>query len=207
MIVVLATTENHLRAAWRICLGIGVIPPLSLLYFRIKLKEPESFSREKFQKKTPYWLALKFYGPRLIVVCLIWFIYDFLTYPFSIYSSVWISSIQPNANLWQTFGWSTVVNAFYVPGAIIGSLLSDKMGPRLALSVFVAAQGIVGFIMSGCYEWLRMPQNIGGFVVVYGIFLSLGEAGPGDNIGLVAAKSCSTGIRGKYYAIAAAIGK
>jgi MFS family permease len=41
MIVVLATGENHLRAAWRICLGLGVIPPLSLLYLRIKLKEPE----------------------------------------------------------------------------------------------------------------------------------------------------------------------
>jgi MFS family permease len=34
-VVVLATGENHLRAAWRICLGIGVIPPLSLLYLRL----------------------------------------------------------------------------------------------------------------------------------------------------------------------------
>ena len=41
MIIVLATGENHLRAAWRICLGLGVIPPLSLLWLRIKLKEPE----------------------------------------------------------------------------------------------------------------------------------------------------------------------
>ena len=31
--------------------------------------------------------------------------------------------------------------------------------------------------------------------------------GPGDNIGLVASKTCSTGIRGEYYAIAAAMGK
>jgi len=71
----------------------------------------------------------------------------------------------------------------------------------------VAAQGIVGFIMSGTYGYLKEPANIGGFVVVYGIFLALGEVGPGDNIGLVASKSCSTGIRGKYYAIAAAFGK
>lgn len=34
MIVVLATGENHLRAAWRICLALGAIPPLSLLYLR-----------------------------------------------------------------------------------------------------------------------------------------------------------------------------
>ena len=35
----------------------------------------------------------------------------------------------------------------------------------------------------------------------------LGEMGPGDNIGLVASKTCATGIRGQYYAIAAAMGK
>jgi hypothetical protein len=32
-------------------------------------------------------------------------------------------------------------------------------------------------------------------VVVYGIFLALGEFGPGDNIGLIASKTCATGIR------------
>ena len=42
------------------------------------------------------------------------------------------------------------------------------MGPRLALSVFVAAQGVVGFIMSGCYAQLGQAQNIPAFVIVYG---------------------------------------
>lgn len=41
----------------------------------------------------------------------------------------------------------------------------------------------------------------------FSIFLSLGEAGPGDNIGLVASKTSATAIRGQYYAIAAACGK
>ena len=39
------------------------------------------------------------------------------------------------------------------------------------------------------------------------IFLSLGELGPGDNIGLLAAKTSATAVRGQYYAIAAAVGK
>jgi nitrate/nitrite transporter NarK len=43
--------------------------------------------------------------------------------------------------------------------------------------------------------------------VVYGIFLALGEVGPGDNIGLVASKTSASAIRGQYYGIAAAIGK
>lgn len=60
MIVVLACTENHLRAAWRICLGLGVIPPLSLLYLRLKLSEPEEFQRESMKHtRTPWWLVIK----------------------------------------------------------------------------------------------------------------------------------------------------
>lgn len=60
MIVVLITTENHLRAAWRICLGVGVIPPLSLFYLRLKLREPEEFNRETMKDtRTPWWLVIK----------------------------------------------------------------------------------------------------------------------------------------------------
>ncbi|KAK5677869.1 glycerophosphoinositol permease [Elasticomyces elasticus] len=206
--IITAARPHDLGLVWRLSLGLGVIPPLSLLYLRLNLKEPESVSREAFRHgKTPYWLALKFYWPRLVLVMGIWFIYDFLTYPFSIYSSKWISVIQPDAALWQTFGWSCLVNFFYLPGAIFGSFTSDWMGPRLALMVFVVAQGVLGLIMSGCYEWLQKPEYIGAFVVVYGVFLMLGEMGPGDNIGLVASKTCATGIRGQYYAIAAATGK
>jgi MFS family permease len=96
---------------------------------------------------------------------------------------------------------------FYIPGALGGSFVSDWIGPRYALAIGVFAQAVVGFIMAGLYNTLATPAHIAGFVVVYGIFLSLGELGPGDNIGLIASKTSATGIRGQYYAIAAAFGK
>lgn len=61
--------------------------------------------------------------------------------------------------------------------------------------------------MAAVVGYLNHPQYIAAFVVVYGVFLSCGELGPGDNIGLVASKTCPTAIRGQYYAIAAAGGK
>jgi hypothetical protein len=79
------------------------------------------------------------------------------------------------------------------------------MGPLLINFQFV--QGAVGFLMAGLYNTLAQAKNVAGFAVVYGIFLSLGEVGPGDNIGLLASKTCATGVRGQYYAIAAALGK
>lgn len=160
MIVTIACTERHLRAAWRICLGLAVIPPLSLLYLRIKLKEPESYARNKM-RKYPYWLIIKFYGFRLVIVSLIWFIYDFSSYSFSIYSSSWLIFLLPStAPLWKSFGWSTVINLFYVPGAALGAFVSDWIGPKYTLALGVFLQGVVGFIMSGLYKHLDHASQV-----------------------------------------------
>lgn len=207
MIVVLIFGDNHLRAVWRISLGLGVIPPLSLLYLRIKLKEPEEYNRNKMNTY-PYLLIFKFYGLRLLVVSTIWFIYDFSAYSFGIYSSSWLVFLLPdNPPLWKSFGWNVVINLFYCPGAFIGAFMSDWIGPRYTLIIGVFLQGCVGFLMAGIYDHLNQPGQVGGFIVIFGIFLMLGEVGPGDNIGLLAAKTSATSIRGQYYGIAAAVGK
>lgn len=90
---------------------------------------------------------------------------------------------------------------------MLGSVFSDMIGPRYALAIGVFLQGVIGFIMAGLYKTLSQPSHVGAFCTVYGIFLTLGELGPGDNIGLIASKTCATGVRGQYYAIAAAVGK
>lgn len=100
---------------------------------------------------------------------LIWFIYDFSAYSFGIYSSVWLKIVlDDTAPLWKTFGWNTVINSFYIPGAALGAWVSDWIGPRYCLALGVAAQGVIGFIMAGCYKYLATPQNVAAFVVVYG---------------------------------------
>lgn len=100
-----------------------------------------------------------------------------------------------------------MINLFYIPGAVLGSVVSDWIGPRKTLAFGVFAQAIIGFLMAGLYSIIAKPENIAAFAVVYGIFLSFGEFGPGDNIGLIASKTCATAIRGQYYGIAAATGK
>lgn len=209
-VVAAACHNQHYGTIWRTSLGIGVVFPLILFVLRLRLKEPEEFTRNSMKyAKTPYMLVLRFYGWRLFVVSLIWFIYDFSAYSFGIYSSTILANIYDSAAapLTTVFGWNTVINLFYIPGTMLGAPLSDKLGPRYALILGVTLQAIVGFIMAGDYANLSKPGMVGGFAVVYGIFLALGELGPGNNIGLIAAKTCATGVRGRYYGIAAAIGK
>lgn len=103
------------------------------------------------------------------VVSLIWFIYDFSAYSFGIYSSEWVSIILGNDTaMWKSFGWSTVVYLFYIPGSFAGAFVSDWIGPRNTVAIGVGLQGIIGFIMAGCYEWLATSKNVAAFVVVYG---------------------------------------
>jgi hypothetical protein len=59
--------------------------------------------------------------------------------------------------------------------------------------------------MSGAY--VALQKHIAAFAVVYGIFLSLGELGPGNCLGLLASKSGPTAVRGHFYGLAAAVGK
>ncbi|KAL7622313.1 glycerophosphoinositol permease [Parahypoxylon ruwenzoriense] len=199
--VIAAAAHNiYYSTIWRTSLGIGVVFPLVLFILRLKLKEPEEFSRNSMKHaKTPYSLVLRYYGFRLLI---------FSAYSFSIYSTAILSNIYGDSGpLTTVFGWNTVINLFYIPGTMLGAPISDRIGPRYTLVLGQILQAIVGFIMAGCYARLSHPSVVGAFAVVYGIFLSLGEMGPGNNIGLLAAKTCATGVRGQYYGIAAAFGK
>lgn len=199
--------EHHLRAVWRLSLGLGVIPAVAVFIWRLNMQEPTRFRKDSMARaRTPYWLIIKRYWRNLFAICITWFIYDFITYPFSIYSSTVVDTITGNSSaLSIVFGWNVVINLFYMPGTIGGALLVDYLGPKHTMILGLMAQAIIGFIMSALYT--QLTKHIAAFAVLYGIFLSFGEVGPGNCLGMLAAKTGPTAIRGKFYGIAAAIGK
>ncbi|QLL30734.1 hypothetical protein HG536_0A05490 [Torulaspora globosa] len=198
--------SDHLTPVWRITIGLGALPPLSLFYLRLKYKESAAFRKTKFQKVMPYWTIIKFYWFRLAVVSIIWFLYDFSAYAFGTYSSIIISIVLgEDASLVQRFGWNVVLNLFYIPGAFLGAIFADWWGPRNTLTIGLIVQAALGYVMAGALEHLR--KHIAGFVVVYGIFMTMGEFSAGDNVGLLASKTISVPVRGTLYGVAAAIGK
>ncbi|ORX40191.1 phospholipid transporter [Kockovaella imperatae] len=200
--------EDHLRAVWRITLGVGIVPPLFLLWFRLRMKEPEAYARNSMQHtRIPYWLIIKRYWVKLLAVSITWFIYDWITYPFGIYASTITNEVIPNATLKQNVGWGCLINFFYVPGTLFGALIVDYLGPKYCMIFGLVMQAIFGFILSGTFTKL-VPNHIAGFAILYGLFLSWGEVGPGNNLGLLASKAIGpTAARGQLYGIAAAIGK
>lgn len=199
--------DNHLRAVWRLSLGLGVVPALLVFLWRLNMDEPERYKKDSMKHaKIPYRLVLRRYWVPLATISLIWFLYDFIVYPFSIYSSTILDRVTGgNESLTVIFGWNVVINLFYMPGTFGGAFILDYLGPKYTLVVSLLLQAVIGFIMSGLYE--RLTSHIAAFAVVYGIFLSLGELGPGNCTMILASKTSPTAVRGQFYGVAAAIGK
>lgn len=164
-ILVLIFSENHLRAVWRLTIGLGVVVPSSLFYFRLKLTEPKAFQKAGGRRaKIPYWLVIKRYWVRLGAISIIWFIYDFSSYAFGIYGSTVTTAVLPKgSSLAKVYGWNTLLNVFYLPGAFLGAFGSDLFGPKYCLMIGIFLQAIVGFFMAGFYNHI-LNSGIGGYV-------------------------------------------
>ncbi|KAG0169134.1 Plasma membrane permease, mediates uptake of glycerophosphoinositol and glycerophosphocholine [Apophysomyces sp. BC1034] len=204
-VILLAIFKDNLEPVWRLCLGLGILPPLSVLYFRLKMADSKAYTAGAIKRKVPYLLILKRYWPRILITSGLWFVYDFIAYPNGVFSSIIISTVAKSDSLIITVSWNILLYAFYLPGSAGGALSVDKIGRRKTLTFGLIAQGIVGLIIGGVYVLLTencFPM----FIIMYGLFLALGEFA-GDCMGLNAMELFPTAIRGTCYGIASAFGK
>ncbi|BGP57677.1 glycerophosphoinositol permease [Rhodotorula sphaerocarpa] len=164
--------NNNLGAVWRLTFGLGIVPAGLVLLWRLRMpQEPERYRKSAIRKNVPYRLLFKRYWRSLLGVSLCWFLYDFITYPFGLFSSKIVDIITGGSTKLSTvFIWGLVINAFYVPGTVIGAFLVDWIGPKKQLMLFLCLQGVTGFFMSGFYE--KLTEHVAGFAVIYGVFLS-----------------------------------
>jgi len=199
--------NDHLRAVWRLSLGLGVVPALLVFIWRLNMDEPVRFKKDSMKNaRVPYMLIFRRYWGSLAAISFTWFLYDFIVYPFGLYSSTIINNVTGGStDLTVVLGWNVVINLFYMPGTLIGAFIVDYLGPKYTMITGLLLQAVIGFIMSGLYS--QLTEHIAGFAVVYGIFLSFGELGPGNCLGLLASKSSPTAVRGQFYGLAAAVGK
>lgn len=233
-----------LQPVWRALLGIGAIFPAIILGFRFFWTENGTFRKywlrnatytptikkekiglgpeiqykqahDKKPKRIPYRLILKYYWRPLVAISVVWFMYDFGAYAFSIHGSyiVDVATRQSSntegdeevASLVKIFSYTSLLLFFNLPGSLLGAFGSDRFGCQRALLLGAILQTILGGFIAIFFSELQ--KNLVAFVVLYGLFLSCGEFGPGDNVGLLAVKFCATGVRGRCYGIAAAMGK
>lgn len=170
--------QDKYNLVWRLSFALGAIPPLVIFWFRLRMAVATAYRKSAMRKQpTPYWLALKRYWRPLIGVAACWFLYNWISIPFGIFSSTIMTRAGVGDSLVKNLGWGTVINCFYIPGPFIGGYLSDKIGRRKTMALGFTLQAILGFVLGGAMGPIQDIFPL--FVVLYGVFLTLGEVGPG----------------------------
>jgi MFS family permease len=208
LIVLSAAGTNHLSTVWRVCFGIGVLLPLSVFYFRLKMLNSKLYRRGAIKRRVPYLLVLRYYWRTLIGTCGAWFLYDFVTFPNGVFSGLIIASVvdsSPDNIIRSTAEWQLLLGTLALPGVFIGALLCNKLGRRQVMMLGFSGYIVFGLIIGCAYD--QITKIVPLFVVFYGLMQSSGNLGPGDMLGLISSESYATAVRGTCYGISAALGK
>ncbi|KAM3536501.1 hypothetical protein MY4038_000336 [Beauveria bassiana] len=206
LIVLSAAGENHLSTVWRVCFGIGVLLPLTVFYFRLKMLNSKLYRRGAIKKRVPYLLVIRYYWKTLIGTCGAWFLYDFITFPNGVFSGTIISSVvSKTGSLRSTAEWQLLLGSIALPGVFLGAFFCDRLGRKNVMMIGFSGYLIFGLIIGLAYD--KVVNIIPLFVIFYGLMLSFGNFGPGDMLGLISSESYATSVRGTCYGLSAAVGK
>ncbi|KAI0002073.1 MFS Git1p-related glycerophosphoinositol permease [Russula vinacea] len=206
LIVLSIAGEDHLQTVWRVCFGVGIVLPLTVLVFRLRMLSSRLYRKGAIKKSVPYDLVFKRYWKSLIGTCGAWFLYDFVTFPNGVFSGTIISSVIHNNDIKKTAEWQLLLSSIALPGVFIGALLCNPLGRRNTMILGFSGYLIFGLIIGLAYE--RVTKIVPSLLYcVYGLMQSSGNLGPGDMLGLVSAESYATPIRGTCYGLSAAVGK
>ena len=72
--------ESKYDIVWRTTFALGLIPPLSIFWFRYRMAVSTAYRKAAMKKqKTPYWLAIKRYWRPLLGAASTWFLYNWIS--------------------------------------------------------------------------------------------------------------------------------
>lgn len=205
LIVLSAAGSNHLETVWRVSFGIGILLPLTVFYFRMRMLSPKLYRDSAIKRRVPYWLILKRYWRPLIGTCGAWFLYDFVTFPNGVFSGTILAEVIKDGSIKSTAEWQLLLGAIALPGVFVGALLCNPFGRRNTMMLGFSGYLVFGLIIGCAYD--KITTIVPLFVIFYGLMQSFGNMGPGNMLGLVSAESYPTSIRGTCYGLSAAIGK
>lgn len=205
LIVLSAAGEDHLPTVWRVCFGIGILLPVTVFIFRMRMMNSKLYRKSAIKRRVPYILVIRRYWKRLIGTCGAWFLYDFVTFPNGIFSGQILSSVVKNKDIKHTAEWQLLLSSIALPGVFVGAWLCDRIGRKQTMMLGFSGYLVFGLIIGIAFQ--RIIDIIPLFVVFYGLMNSFGNLGPGDMLGLLSSESYATPVRGTCYGLSAAIGK
>lgn len=76
LIVLAAYNERTSSGVWRVCFGLGLVLPVTLFFFRIRMIDSTQYRKHAMKRNIPYGLVLKRYWKPMLGTSLAWFCYE-----------------------------------------------------------------------------------------------------------------------------------
>jgi PHS family inorganic phosphate transporter-like MFS transporter len=231
-LALLAAGVNH-DLAWRVMLGLGALPALSVVYMRTRMPESPRFAAQVQGREAEARAAMEKYSqgvvhavadgtgrvhssfrrflsdPRSLLLILgtagSWFLLDYVYYGNTISAPVILRGVAPGATLIQSTAWTLMIFAlFAVPGYVCAFLTVDRIGHRRLQWIGFLAMAVC-FALIGFIPGLT--HVIVPFLLIYGISYFFTEFGPNVTTFLIPTEVFGVSERTTGHGIAAGVGK
>ncbi|OAL26213.1 hypothetical protein AYO22_04391 [Fonsecaea multimorphosa] len=216
----------HLQWVWRLLFGIGLVPLIITLYFRLTMPESKPYRqyvaeetslkkdgkrglREQFRDFREYFSEWR-HAKVLFAVSMCWFLFDIAFYGVNLNQSIVLSRIgygkgpTPWHTLWNTaVGNIIVAAAGYLPGYYIGIFLPDWIG-RVKQQFYCSA---LVAVLYAIWAGVLNHSSTAGLVTLFTLSQLVLNMGPNCTTFLIPVEVFPTRVRGTAHGIAAASGK
>jgi MFS family permease len=214
----LATGMSH-DLVWRILLGLGAVPALSVFYLRRRIKETPRFVLAQLEAAEDDRVARAAGRPtgfraliadRRLLRWLVgasgaWFLFDIAYYGNTIASPTIISQVAPHADQIRQIAYALLIFAVAaLPGYFLAAWTIDKLGRR---AVQVGGFCAMAAAFAGLWLIPGATATIVVFLLLFGATYFFAEFGPNTTTFVYPAEIFPVRVRTTSHGIAAAAGK
>ncbi|KAH8888004.1 MFS general substrate transporter [Thozetella sp. PMI_491] len=214
----------RLQWVWRPLFGIGIIPSVATLYFRLKMPETKPYEKCKFSglsKQRISMLTAQFrdfhayfsqwkHAKVLFATCSTWFLFDIAFYGINLNQSVILAQIgyrtgdTPWTTLYNTaLGNLIVSGAGFLPGYYVAIFLPDLVG-RVCQQV---ACCLIVTVIYAIWAGVTNHTSTGGLITLFTLSQFFLNVGPSATTFLIPVEVFPTRVRATAHGISAASGK
>jgi PHS family inorganic phosphate transporter-like MFS transporter len=213
--------SSDLDLVWRLCLGLGAVPGIVTLPFRLMMAETGQFkaalTRERLRSRSMWgrvtWRVqiLKRYWRELIGTMVTWMLFDALFYGNTLFTPTLLDAMgmadgaTARDRLQNLAELSLIISAIALPGYVVAVLLIDRIGRRFMQLQGFLMMALLYAIISTFYDDISDITAL--FLILYGATYFFASFGPKMTTFVIPSEVYPTEVRAFCHGISAAAGK
>jgi len=198
----------HPQVVWRLSYGLGLIPCVIVLLFRMRMSDSSMYQsdaklRKKFYDGLDLFVILRHFTSRAVGTVVMWLIVDWINYSQGNFSGVILEKVT-GVSLFKTAWIGLVQGVIYQSGPFIASLVVDRLGRRNTEILGWAWLASTQLINAGIY--IILSHHPVGFIV-WQTFVFIFQYFVFIPVYLIPAEVYPTRIRATMYGWSSGLGK